>query len=145
MFGPVVYNTVMDKRARIYRIISAVVLGMCIYALLLPVISPFMNRLFPDVWTCPFLKLTGHECPFCGTTRDMHSIYKMNIGGAGMFSLVALLAILCEAAFRLIILLAGPSIRPKGLGAIIIFDASVHTLLAAALAIYVIMFLTTIF
>jgi len=61
-----------------YSIINIVLTGLIIYLLLLPLISPFMDKIFPDIWQCQYLRITGKECPFCGLTRDFRDIIHLS-------------------------------------------------------------------
>jgi len=40
--------------------------------------------------TCPFLALTGHWCPGCGTLRSMHAVTQGDVADAAGFNLLAL-------------------------------------------------------
>ena len=60
---------------RVYRTANAVALGFAAYLLALPILSPFAERLMPSLWACPYRRLTGHPCPFCGITTDVGRIY----------------------------------------------------------------------
>jgi len=63
-----------------YFIINLVLICFFLYLLSLPFLSPFMQELFPDLWQCQYLRITGQECPFCGLTRDFRNI--MSLSGA---------------------------------------------------------------
>lgn len=52
-----------------YRTLNLVLLGLLLYALAFPLISPAMERAFPSLWRCHWKAATGEECPFCGLTR----------------------------------------------------------------------------
>ena len=36
-----------------------------------------MDKIFPDIWQCQYLRITGRECPFCGLTRDFRDIINL--------------------------------------------------------------------
>lgn len=55
-------------------IISACIVLVAVYAIFDP-----SAGLFPR---CPFLVLTGLDCPGCGSQRAIHSIFRGNIGAA---------------------------------------------------------------
>ncbi|MCK5131904.1 MAG: DUF2752 domain-containing protein [Candidatus Sabulitectum sp.] len=57
-----------------YRIFNLVVLGLLLYVLVFPLISPVMEKLFPSVMRCYYEDFTGDACPFCGLTRDMNCV-----------------------------------------------------------------------
>lgn|GEM_PF-1235811 len=63
-----------------YRIANLVILGFLLYALLFPLLSPVMERLFPDIWRCQYKALTGKPCIFCGLTSDMNHILRGDAG-----------------------------------------------------------------
>jgi len=130
---------------KIYKIVSMVVLGLCVYGLLLPVISPVMNKILPQVWTCPFLRVTGHDCPFCGITRGVTDMYTLNFEGASVVSMIAFMVILLESAFRTMILLTVSVMKEKTVFKIITTDVVLHTILVVLIAMYVIMFLVNNF
>ena len=101
------------KTSAVYRTVSIVILAVCIYFFLLPVISPFMERMLPEIWTCPFLRITGNPCPFCGITRGMGSIYSLDIGSASTIALMAALIAVSETAFRILIVTFAGSMKGR--------------------------------
>jgi len=44
-------------------------LGLLIFLCLVPLASPYIQTLIPDLWQCPYQRITGTDCPFCGTMR----------------------------------------------------------------------------
>ncbi|MDY9918359.1 Protein of unknown function [Porphyromonadaceae bacterium NLAE-zl-C104] len=52
--------------------------------------DPETQPLFPQ---CPFLLVTGHECPGCGSQRAIHSLLHLNIGAALRYNAFMLLAL----------------------------------------------------
>lgn len=137
------YNSCMKdyKPAKAYKIISVVILAMCIYFFLLPVISPLMERLLPELWTCPYLKLTGHECPFCGITRGVGSLYEFETSYASIVSMIAFLIVMIEAAFRIMLVLTLLQLKRKIVEAIIVTDVIYHLIMVIGVTIYVIMYM----
>ena len=127
--------------ARIYKIVSIIVLGLCAYGFLLPIIFPIMSKMLPQLWTCPFLRITGHECPFCGITRGVTDLYSLNFDGASVVSMIAFMIILIESAFRTMVLLTVSILKEKTIFKMITADVISHTILVVLIAIYVIMFL----
>jgi len=63
------------KQNKPHIIIVLVMAGWGIYILLLPFISPMMGNMFPALWQCQYKRIIGHECPFCGITRDIDTFY----------------------------------------------------------------------
>lgn len=51
-----------------------------------PNTQPFFPR-------CPFLMVTGYECPGCGSQRAIHSLLHLNIGAALKYNAFILLSI----------------------------------------------------
>ncbi|MCK5758213.1 MAG: DUF2752 domain-containing protein [Clostridiales bacterium] len=142
----IMYNMIMKSNVvKTYKIISIVVLGLCIYGFLLPVISPIMSKMLPQLWTCPFLRITGHECPFCGITRGVTDLYTLNFDGASIISMITFMAILIESAFRTMVLLTVSVLKEKTIFKMIAIDVVFHTILVVLIAIYVIMFLVNNF
>ena len=142
----VMYNIIMKSNVvKTYKIISIVVLGLCIYGFLLPIISPIMSKMLPQLWTCPFLRITGHECPFCGITKGVTDLYTLNFDGASVVSMIAFMIILIEAAFRTMVLLTVSVLKEKTIFRLITADVVFHTILVVLIAIYVIMFLANNF
>lgn len=131
--------------AKVYKVVSIVVLGLCLYGFLLPLISPIMEKMLPRIWVCPFLKITGSECPFCGITRGVTNLYRIDFNRASILSMVVFLLVLVETAFRTMVILTVSGLRRKTIKGLIITDAVYHTLLVVVTAIYVIMFLATNF
>lgn len=62
----------MEKKAHLT--ISVCLLGLALYLLTLPWISPHMSRLAPTMWGhCSYYEMSGKPCPFCGFTRFTRS------------------------------------------------------------------------
>jgi len=129
------------KAKRIYRIVSIIILAFCAYFFLLPVISSLMEKILPGLWTCPFLRITGKECPFCGITRGIGSLYRLETGSANIISMVAFMAVLAETAFRTILLIGMTQMKRRALETVVFSDVIYHLLLVIGLTVYVIMYL----
>ncbi len=52
--------------------------------------SPLESALFPK---CPFLWLTGFECPGCGSQRALHSLFTLNFADAFFYNPLAIIAL----------------------------------------------------
>lgn len=52
--------------------------------------NPEAQPLFPK---CPFLLVTGYECPGCGSQRAIHSLLHFNIGAALRYNAFMVLAL----------------------------------------------------
>jgi len=134
-----------NKIAKIYRIISIVILGLCIYGFLLPLISPVMEKILPGIWVCPFLRIVGHDCPFCGITRGLSSIYHFEFEKASLISMFVFLLAIIEVAYRTIVVLIVKEIKQKTTNILISIDVLWHTLIVVLISVYVIMFLVNNF
>lgn len=124
-----------------YKIISIVITAMCVYFFLLPLISPLMEEILPKIWTCPFLRITGRECPFCGITRGVGDLYSFDIGSASVLSMIAFLAVLLESAFRVFLILFISSMSRKTIESLIFVDVIYHLMMVIGVSIYAIMYL----
>ncbi len=129
------------RTANIYKVISIVILGLCIYGFLLPLISPLMEKMLPHIWTCQFLRITGRPCPFCGITNGITNLYRMNFNGASILSMIVFFLVLVETAFRTMVILTVSGLKQKTVSRLVIVDVVYHTLLVGLTAFYVIMFL----
>lgn len=68
----------MSKEIKIF--LGAVIVLVLLAALYLFYnLNPETQPIFPK---CPFLVLTGYECPGCGTQRAIHQLLHLNIGAA---------------------------------------------------------------
>lgn len=79
----------MTSASRRYTVVAAILLAitvLCIYFYF----NPESGRLFPR---CPFLILTGFQCPGCGSQRAIHSLLHGDIASAWHFNAVMLLFI----------------------------------------------------
>jgi len=89
---------------RSYRVFNLTAAGLAIYFLLLPVISPVMEDLLPDLWRCRYRESTGRDCPFCGVTSDIATLFTRGVTAPGILnplSLPLLTMILLEFVFRI--------------------------------------------
>src|SRR5512136_624887 len=65
----------------------------------------FLAQMPPSLLSCPFLSITGHECPTCGTTRSLWNILHGNLSKAwhlnpvGYCVLVVLIRRICVLLF----------------------------------------------
>lgn len=65
----------MSQWCRDYRIVNGVLAGWLVFPFFLPWISIPMGRYFPRVWRCSYRAMTGENCPFCGLTRDLRTLF----------------------------------------------------------------------
>ena len=89
---------------RSYRVFNLTAAGLAIYFLLLPLISPVMEDLLPDLWRCRHRASTGRDCPICGVTGDMTTLFTRGATAAGIrnpLSLPLMTLILLEFVFRI--------------------------------------------
>lgn len=52
--------------------------------------DPELQPIFPK---CPFLLLTGYQCPGCGSQRAIHSLLHLDIGAAFRYNAFMLMAL----------------------------------------------------
>ena len=52
--------------------------------------NPVTAGFFPK---CPFLLLTGHYCPGCGTTRGLHALLNGDLAGAAGYNLLMVMSL----------------------------------------------------
>lgn len=79
----------MKKKAKI-------IVGICLSAVALFLLyilfklDPAKTSLFPR---CPFLMITGYECPGCGSQRAIHQLLHLNIVSALKYNAFVVMAI----------------------------------------------------
>lgn len=113
---------------RAYRIVNFVILGILLYALVFPLLSPVIGKLFPSFEHCYYNHLTGNPCPFCGLTSDMKALLSGNTNSEDANALFQFfLAIyFAEISFRIAILFLARKLTGRVLPAI---DIVVHSIL----------------
>lgn len=119
-----------------YKTINLVALGLTIYFLMLPIISPIISKFFPTLWRCSYLYATGKRCPFCGITRDLDSAMHLNFSFINEISIFMFIFIIFELIFRIIIMNIKTNLKK-----IIVLDILIHIFVVIYLTIYVILFL----
>ena len=73
-----------------------IVLGAVVVLILLAALYLFYNLnpetqpIFPK---CPFLVITGYECPGCGSQRAIHQLLHLNIGAALKYNAFMVIAL----------------------------------------------------
>jgi len=127
----------MTNHNKIYTNINKVMVGIFIYFMSLPIISPIMSRLFPSFWVCPYLEITGKPCPFCGITRDFDSLFHLQFQFINPLSIFMFCFVIFELIFRIVLLLKVKKYQKK----LALFDILIHTLILGCIAIYVIVWL----
>lgn len=128
------------KEARsVYKIVCITILLLFLYLLSLPLISPFMSRILPDIWQCAYHAGTGKPCPFCGITRDISNLLMGNTENAdrNLLSIYCLFLIFFEISFRSIIL-----IFKKFKNVYLIYsDIVIHIIMYSVLTVYAVIML----
>jgi len=132
--------TTLIKNHKIYIIFNWVALMIIIYLSMLPIISPFLNKYFPHVWSCAYLNITGNPCPFCGITRDFISLIHFNFDLINTQSLVLFVFVIFEFLFRIIIIIINKKLKEKTKKLLIILDIIIHSIFISYLIIYIILF-----
>jgi len=124
---------------RTYRIINWVALGLVLYLLFLPFLSPLFEKCFPSVWgVCVYRELTGQPCLLCGMTRAVGAILRGDFHRAillNRLSIFAVLFILSEVIFRALLLCLHISRRFWSL--LVNMDIFAHVLLVGFLVFYI--------
>lgn len=69
---------------------AAIVIILIVALYLLYSLNPEIYPIFPK---CPFLLITGYECPGCGTQRSIHQLLHLNIGAALKYNAFMVLAL----------------------------------------------------
>ena len=125
--------------AHAYRVANWVALGLAVYCLLLPLISPVMGRLLPGIWgRCAYQEMTGRPCPLCGLTRAFKDLARGDVGAAlghHRYALVFAAAVMGEAAFRALVLAMRPDPRRS---VVVKADVGVHGILLVLYVVYVV-------
>lgn len=66
----------MDRERLRSGLLGALMSGYLAYAWRLETTGATPETLLQQLLRCPFLQLTGHQCPVCGTTRSWHAALK---------------------------------------------------------------------
>ncbi|KMQ49886.1 hypothetical protein CHISP_3173 [Chitinispirillum alkaliphilum] len=85
-------------------ILQIVVLGLAAYGLMLPLVSPVAKKVAPEVWSCTYNRIKGHDCPLCGFTRSVEKMYHRQWLQVPRKFLVIASLILFEMVFRVFVL-----------------------------------------
>ncbi len=76
----------MRRKVTIIVLLSVVlVTALVVYSLFDPATTPFPR--------CPFLMLTGWQCPGCGSQRAIHSLLHLDIAAAWRYNALLVLSI----------------------------------------------------
>ncbi len=70
---PCLKYKIMNQRNIVILLLIIILLGLIV---LYSTVSPSSSILFPK---CPFLMLTGLECPGCGSQRTVHALLNLDI------------------------------------------------------------------
>lgn len=97
----------INKKNKNYMHINIVSLLLGIYVILYPFISKILQKINPGFGICPYLAMTGKNCPLCGGTRYIANISKAFSDIKYLFHPfgIIVLAILFEICFRIYILI----------------------------------------
>ena len=64
------------KHAKTYKIMNITLLIICIYLILYPLFSEFLENIVPSLNVCVYKELSEKNCPLCGATRYFAHILK---------------------------------------------------------------------
>jgi hypothetical protein len=131
-----------NTERRAYRIVNWVILGLMLYMLALPWLSPLFKKCLPSICgVCPYRELSGKPCPLCGMTRAVGAILHGDFqSGVSLnpLSIFAVLFMLFEAIFRALLL--HWHISPQRRSSLVRADISAHVLIGAAFICYLVTF-----
>lgn len=94
----------IEKIKKNYMAISIICLLLATYVILFPMISDFLGKIDIRLTQCPFLRITGKECPLCGGTRYFRNITTAFYDVTYLFKPfgVIFLCVISEIIFRII-------------------------------------------
>jgi hypothetical protein len=112
---------------RVYSIINYVILTFIGYFFSMPLYSDFMYEQFPNLWTCPYKRITGHPCLFCGFVEDMGALFNSNINVQNPIVVYVLSFLVFEVFFRVaLVLLRRNKIVVKNRTKVVVVDVLIH-------------------
>ncbi len=124
---------------RTYKTVNWVILGLMLYLLSLPFLSPLFEKCFPRVsGVCLYRELSGKPCPLCGMTRAVGAVLRGDFHRAvslNPLSIFAVLFILSEVIFRAVLLCLNINRRSRPL--LVRADIFAHLLLAGIFICYI--------
>lgn len=75
----------MGSRVKVLILVLIAIVGLCVYFYFDP-----SDNFFPR---CPFLMLTGYQCPGCGSQRAIHALLHGDVASAWHYNAVMVAAI----------------------------------------------------
>ena len=120
-----------------YIYINIVLLALCIYVILFPIIIVPIKTIIPAFGICPYLRITGDLCPLCGGTRYIAGLFQVFKNPSYLISPFGaiILVILFEIVFRIWMLL-----KKHYSKRIMFFDFIYHLILGILFIAYEILF-----
>ncbi len=135
-------KTIYKKIEKNYIYINITFLILSIYVIFFPIISETIQKIIPQFGKCPYLMLTGKNCPLCGGTRYIKNLpeavnditYLANSFG------IIIIAVMFEMIFRSINIIKCKNTKQKSLEKTIKFDIILHSIEIIGLILYEILF-----
>ncbi len=135
-------KTIYKKIEKNYIYINITFLILSIYVIFFPIISEAIQKIIPQFGRCPYLMLTGKNCPLCGGTRYIKNLpealnditYLFNPFG------IIIIAVMFEIIFRSINIIKCKNTKQKSLEKTIKFDIILHSIEIIGLILYEILF-----
>lgn len=106
-----------------YIYINITFLILSIYVIFFPIISTLIQKIIPQFGICPYLAITGKQCPLCGWTRYIQNLPEVSRNITYLFNPfgIIIIMILIEIIFRIINII----LRQKS-DKVIRFDIIIH-------------------
>lgn len=133
---------IYKKIEKNYIYINITLLLLSIYVIFFPMISEIIQKIIPQFGKCPYLMITGKNCPLCGGTRYIKNLpealnditYLLNPFG------IIIIAVIIEIIFRSINIIKCKNTKQKSLEKTIKFDIILHSIEIIGLILYEILF-----
>ena len=133
---------IYKKIEKNYIYINITLLLLSIYVIFFPMISEIIQKIIPQFGKCPYLMITGKNCPLCGGTRYIKNLpealnditYLLNPFG------IIIIAVMIEIIFRSINIIKCKNTKQKSLEKTIKFDIILHSIEIIGLILYEILF-----
>lgn len=132
---------VVTKMQEKYKNFNITIILLTLLFILIPFLTFITKSLIPnsyDLLRCPYYKLTGNPCPFCGITTDFKNfllgklfVHKYNIMSTPLFFYG-----IFELFFRMVLIKHSDKINYK----LIYKDILIHSIVLLVLILYIILF-----
>ena len=135
-------KTIYKKIEKNYIYINITFLILSIYVIFFPIISETIQKIIPQFGRCPYLMLTGKNCPLCGGTRYIKNLPEVLNDITYLFNPfgIIIIAVMFEIIFRSINIIKCKNTKQKSLEKTIKFDIILHSFEIIGLIVYEILF-----